>query len=73
MNLSQVSNIDGHNGEEASVLLDGIKNTLDIQIHHLAKRIFGILIIWRAPRGTRVRKQDINMIRRLGYLGNKAV
>ena len=55
------------------LLLNGVKNALDIQIHHLTKRILRILVIRCTPGCAGVGKQDINMIRRLGYLGDEAI
>ena len=45
-----------------NALLDQDEHALHVEIQHLLNRFLGMLVEWRAPRGTGVRKQDIHMV-----------
>lgn len=59
-------------GKECS-LLHQVKHTLNIQIHHLRKRLLGVRLELLAPRRARIRKQDIHMIGRFLHLCDESV
>jgi hypothetical protein len=50
------------------LLLNCVEHTLDVQVHDLAECILGVLIKPSAPRSSRIRKQNINVIGVLRYL-----
>jgi len=56
----------------AAVLLDAKENALDVQVHHFVERALGSLVKRRAPRGTRVGEQDVDMFGMLADLSDKA-
>jgi hypothetical protein len=52
------------------VLLSAEENALDVQVHDFVERALGSLVKRRAPRGTRVGEQDVDMIGVLADLGD---
>lgn len=54
-------------------LLDDVKNTLHIQIHHLGEHFLWVRVELLAPRRTRIGKQDVDMVRCLRNFRNQSV
>ena len=54
-------------------LLDGIKDTLHIEIHHLGEHLLGMRIELLAPSGTRVGEENVDMISGLSNLRGQSL
>lgn len=59
-------------GQDVYVLLDTEEDTLHVQVHDFIEGVLGSLVEGGAPRGTGVRKQDVDMVSVLGHLSYQA-
>lgn len=56
-----------------NLLLDGIENALNVEIHHLGEHLLGVGIELLAPSGTGISEENIDVISRLRDFSNQAI
>lgn len=61
------SNHHAQKKRESNLLLHHKKHTLNIQIHHLRKLSIRMTLQRSSPRRPRIRKKNVDFIRRLAY------